>query len=76
MNSYIRTGNHATISNEADQLFVGSAANRTSRKADLQRIAVNADTFGTSSIGLDMHREDGATLLIPHDGMKGVHKRG
>lgn len=76
MNSYIRAGNRAPISDEADQLLIGGVVNRASRQTDLQRIAVNADAFGTSGIGLDMHRENGAALVVPHDGMEGVHKSG
>ena len=49
---------------KTDQLLVCSAIDRRSRNPNLEGIAVNADTGGARSLGLDMNREDGSVLAV------------
>ena len=71
----MRTWNRTALGNEPDQLLIGSPVNRTSGHANLDRIAMETDTFCTGRVGLDMHREDHTPLAVANDGPEGIHKK-
>jgi hypothetical protein len=47
MKLHIRTRNSTPLGDEANQFVVGGTVNRARCQADLERIAMNADAFGT-----------------------------
>lgn len=76
LNSHMCAWNGTAAGDKTDQFIIGIAIMRRSRHANLERVAVDSDTFSSSGLGLDMHHEDRPTLTVSHDGMVGSHGNG
>jgi len=57
-------GDVALACEEAAQFIIGGAVGRSSRHADLQRVAVDTDGLRTSSSWLNTHRERNASGYV------------
>lgn len=75
LNTHGTRRDSTAIGEKPDQFLVGGAVNGRSSDANFHGIAMDADAFGASRLGLDMHRDRHAAFAVLRDCQTGIHDR-